>query len=284
MKIIEFDQGYLWDDPNLRLGDPSYLLEPGDPGYVPPATPINQPPTKRKRMKRNTYFPTRAADQITWLVNFANKLPGYAATVGLTPAQSAAAVADALWLVYVLQSWLGAARAFALACTDAATEAQTGDGSALMVLPVFTPPALPAGVVAVNTGALDRILSVASDIKGHSGFTEAIGTDLGVIGPEKGAPDFATLAPAFKVTRTPAGVNVGWGWGGNAEFLDMIELQVDRGDGQGWVMLAYDTTPGYTDTFAQPSALTKWKYRGIYRVGDQRVGQWSAEQTVTVGG
>ncbi len=64
--------------------------------------------------------------------------------------------------------------------------------------------------------------------------------------------------------------------------MDAIEIQVDRG--AGWQMLAFDTTPGYTDTFALPNALTKWKYRAIYRVGDQRVGQCSAEQSVTVGG
>ena len=55
-------------------------------------------------------------------------------------------------------------------------------------------------------------------------------------------------------------------------------------DDKGWVLLAFDTTPGYTDSFMPPAALTKWKYRGIYRVNDQQVGQWSAEQSVTVGG
>lgn len=235
-------------------------------------------------MKRNTYFPARVADQITWLVNFANKLPGYAATLGLTPARSTAAVADALWLVYVMQSWLGAARAWALSCTDAVTEAQSGEGSAPQTLPVFTVPGLPDGVAPVNPGALDRIFNLVQDLKAHSGYTEAIGTDLRVIGSGKTPPDLDALKPQFKVSVTPVGVNVAWGWGGNGDFLDMIELQVDRGDGQGWKPLAYDTTPGYTDTLAQPATLTKWKYRGIYRVGDQQVGQWSAEQSITVGG
>jgi hypothetical protein len=62
----------------------------------------------------------------------------------------------------------------------------------------------------------------------------------------------------------------------------MIQLQVDRG--QGWVDLAYDTTPGYTDTHAFTAALATWKYRGIYRVSDDQVGLWSAEVSVAVGG
>jgi hypothetical protein len=34
MKPVTWDSGVRWDDPNLRWGSPSYLLEPGDPGYV----------------------------------------------------------------------------------------------------------------------------------------------------------------------------------------------------------------------------------------------------------
>jgi len=47
---------------------------------------------------------------------------------------------------------------------------------------------------------------------------------------------------------------------------------------------AFDTTPGYTDTCPPPATLVKWKYRAIYRVGDQQVGQWSNEMSITVGG
>jgi len=36
----------------------------------------------------------------------------------------------------------------------------------------------------------------------------------------------------------------------------MIELQVDRGDGPGWQLLAMDTTPGYKDTHSFPPAAT----------------------------
>src|SRR2546422_729687 len=48
-----------------------------------------------------------------------------------------------------------------------------------------------------------------------------------------------------------AGVTVGWDWQGKREFLDMIELQVDRGNG--WETLAFDTTPGYIDTAPIPT-------------------------------
>ncbi len=69
-----------------------------------------------------------------------------------------------------------------------------------------------------------------------------------------------------------------------APFLDQCELQVDRAGGKGFIVLTFDTTPGYTDTTPFPAALTKWKYRDIYRVDDHQVGQWSAEVSVNVGG
>lgn len=230
-------------------------------------------------MRRNRWFPVRIGDQITFLGNFSTKLPGYAATLGLAAGTVTAAQADCAWLMYVLGSWVPAVRTFAEAATDAAAEAQTGDGTTLMSLPTFT---APAGGTAVNTGALDRIFDLVQTIKDSAGYTETIGSDLGIIGAEKGAPDFTTFGPVLKVTRAPAGVTVGWDWQGKSEFLHMIELQVDRGNG--YVLLAFDTTPGYVDTEPIPANPTKWKYRGIYRVGDQRVGQWSAEASVNVGG
>jgi len=281
MRILRFDSGEHFDDPNARWGDPSYVLEPGDPGYVPP---VNQPPTKRKRMRRNVYFPLRQADQIIWLANFANKLPGYATTLGLTTAQVNAAVADARWLIYIIESWLGAVRAWSLACTDAVTVAQSGDGTALMALPVFTAPELPEGVTAVNTGALDRIFALVQIIKDSGKCSDPIGSDLGVVGAEQAGPDFDTFGPQFKVKLTASGVFLDWGWEGFAAFLDMIEFQVDRSDGKGFVFLANDTTPGYTDTCPRPAQPVKWKYRAIFRVGDQRVGQWSNDVSITVGG
>jgi len=77
-------------------------------------------------------------------------------------------------------------------------------------------------------------------------------------------------------------VFVDWGWGGYANYLDMCEIQVDRGDGKGFIDLAFDTTPGYTDTAPFPAAPAKWTYRAIYRVNDAQVGLWSKPVSLTV--
>jgi len=64
----------------------------------------------------------------------------------------------------------------------------------------------------------------------------------------------------------------------------MIEILVDRGNGQGFVTLCQDTTPDYLDTTPAPATPAKWTYKAIFRVGDQRVGQWSDEVSTTIGG
>ncbi len=62
----------------------------------------------------------------------------------------------------------------------------------------------------------------------------------------------------------------------------MTRLEVNRGKGQGFVLLATDTSPNYTDTQPLPSTPAKWTYRGMYYVGDQPVGQWSDETSLNV--
>ncbi len=93
----------------------------------------------------------------------------------------------------------------------------------------------------------------------------------------------ATIQPDISARLGGGEVQVRWGWGGYAQFLDICEIQVDRGDGKGWVMLTFDTTPNYTDSTPLPATPTKWSYQAIYRVGDSRVGQWSNPVSIAVG-
>jgi hypothetical protein len=131
-------------------------------------------------MKRTSYWPPRQADQIVWLATFINRLPDNAAALGLTPAQVSAILADCLWLLYVLQTWLPAVRNFNTAGTNAATATQTGDDTDVQVLPVFTPPVLPTKVAAVPPGALLRLFAAIQLIKDSDNCTDTIAADLGM--------------------------------------------------------------------------------------------------------
>ncbi len=244
-------------------------------------------PNNPKQMTRQAYYPSRAAEQIVWLENLRNKLAGHAPTLGITVAKCDAAIADARWIIYILGSWLPTVRDWQKACTAASEQAQFTNGAAALTLPVFTPPALPGAaggqpaVVARPGGAINRIFDLIAEIKEADGYTPAIGTDLGAIGSGKTPPDFATLQPVIKATVAGNKVELDWTWGGNSQFLDQLEIQVDRGNG--YQILTFDSTPGYTDTTPHPATLARWKYRAIYRVNDTQVGLWSAEVSVTVG-
>ena len=52
MRPLRFDDGTHWDDPNAYWGDPGYVLELGDPGYVPPPPP-STPTVNRHHKPKN---------------------------------------------------------------------------------------------------------------------------------------------------------------------------------------------------------------------------------------
>ena len=263
-----------------RYGDPAVRY---DSGWVYPTEAeilaAKTQPTLKGPMRRQTYFPPRTADQIPWLDNFGGKAAGYQAGLTLPAADVTAAVASCKFLVYVLSQWLPAARALGPAATSAVDLLFNGTGPDPVALPTFTAPALPAGVAPVPPGALNRIFNLVQIIKKSTGYTETIGNDLDIIGSED-TTDPSTMKPVLKLTLDAGRPNVGW----KKQGMDGIEIEVDRGSG--FVFLAIDTIPGYLDTAPLPAAGTSavWKYRAIYRLNDERVGQWSDIASIGVMG
>jgi hypothetical protein len=273
-----------YGSPNLRWGNPAYVLEPGDPGYVGPIPSVNEPKTKHKRMKRNRYYPTRQADQIVWLANFINKLAGYATALSLTTGQVTAAVADAGWLKYILELWLSEARAWEKACTQALKRAESGSGATALTLPTFTAPALPSGVTAQLPASLNRLFALIASIKKDGHLTPEIAADLRIVGEQDAGPDLATLQPVLTAKVSGGAVLIVWTFQGFREWLSSCEFLVDRSDGKGFVHLVTDTTPNYTDTTPFPTAKAIWTYKATFCVDDHHVGQWSQPVSVAVGG
>ncbi len=233
-------------------------------------------------MKKSNYYPAAQNDQIVWHTNYANHSQVLGPGIGMTPEQIAATVADCRWLIYLLEAWLPSTRNWSQTGTNTMTEAQTGDGTKLMVLPVYVAPALPTGAAPVNTGALTRIFAQVQDIKNGGQCSAKDQATLGIVGSERPGPDWTPLQPVFTVSIVGGQVVIKWNWGGYSAFLDAIEFSVDRNDGKGPGLLTIDTTPGYTDTQPFPAARTVWTYRAIYQVNDARVGVWSQPVSVAV--
>ena len=119
-------------------------------------------------------------------------------------------------------------------------------------------------------------------IKAHPAYNTAMGEALGIEGAVHAGPDFTVFKPVLKLEISGGQPVVRWNWQGERAHLDMLELQVGRGEG--FTLLAFDTTPDYLDTHPLPAQPTRWTYKSIFRVGDSRVGQWSDEVSIIIGG
>ncbi|MBL9114584.1 MAG: hypothetical protein JNJ83_06215 [Verrucomicrobiaceae bacterium] len=284
MKPVTWDMtGLRWNDVNLRWGDPSYLLEWFDPGWVYSPTSLSQPPPaqpkrKAKAMPKTDYLKRRDEEFSAQLTLFKNAIGDYVTTFGLTTGptgQVTIQANDAAYFAYVLalQDLFGQNGQLWTAWKNSVRE---GTGSS-------TPPeepTLPTAVTPVPVGIEKRFRELVKIIKANPAYTTAIGELLGIEGAAHTGPDFSTFKPIFTLEISGGQVLVRWSWQGQSAYLDMIEICVDRG--QGYQFLATDTTPGYTDTTPFPATAALWKYKAIFRVGDQRVGQWSDEVSITV--
>jgi len=227
-------------------------------------------------MSKSPFLPKDEPGKRKWLTNFSAKLPTYAATVGVTATEFTQAAADAAFFNYICD----AHNQHTKTTRDwTAFKQAAASGSALGTLP--TTPALPAAPPAVPPNIFGRNSALAARIKKHPNYTEAMGQDLGIIGAEQ-TVDYTSLKPGLQTTLQAGHPIISW----RKQGMDSLELWVDRGDGKGFVFLAIDTVPGYTDTAALPApgASAVWKYKGIYRETDAQVGQWSDVVSIPVAG
>lgn len=274
--------GLRWDDVNLRWGDPSYLIEYGEPGWVYDPNSLSQPPPptqtksrRKKNMPKSDYLKRRDEEFSAQLTLFKNNIGDYVTTYGLTTGQVTGQANDADYFAYIL--------AVQDVCATCAQEHTAWKELIRFGGEPGTPPAdaeFPTAVAPVAPGIEKRFRDLVKQMKNHPAHNTAAAEALGIEGPVQTGPDFSVLKPVLRLELNGGLVVVRWGWEGYGEFLDMAEIQVDRGSG--WQMLAYDTTPNYTDTTALPATAAVWKYRAIYRVGDARVGQWSDVVSITV--
>ena len=112
-------------------------------------------------------------------------------------------------------------------------------------------PVLPAAVPPVDPGVEPRFRALAKQIQAHASFNTAIGEALGIEGPEQSGPEMATIQPAITAKTQGNTVLVGWDWSGQRAFLDICEIQVDRGGGA--ALSCSPTTPRQTTPTPRPS-------------------------------
>jgi hypothetical protein len=225
-------------------------------------------------MAKIHYLPTSDKDRTVWLNNFSAKLAPVAASLGILPAEVTSVANDAANCTYAVNN---------VEIMTTNKEQRVTYKNLILNGPLGkvagSPPALPvipAAPAAVAPGIFPRTGQLVQRIKNSSNYTEAIGRDLGIIGAEQ-LMDAAMMKPVLKLVFKGGQVEVQWVKGD----ADAVHIEVDRGAGT-WQFLAIDTVPHYPDTTAITAAAT-WKYRAIYILDDERVGQWSDIASITVG-
>ena len=232
-------------------------------------------------MAANYYLERTEEGKATQFIKFKDHIEDYAEALGfpkvnnlLNPdLQQQAKDADYYrWVV----DQVTAGRDYAKAITawrDALREGYLPATPAVPLPPAHEPP------VAVPTGIVGRFAAIVRTCKGSKNYTPALGEILGIEGAGAGYVDINAAQPDLTGARVEGDkVRVPW----IKSLFDALYVEVDRGDGKGFVFLATDTRPDYYDTAPFPPGGAVWKYRAIYLLADEKVGQWSAVVTVRV--
>jgi hypothetical protein len=226
-------------------------------------------------MTTNTFMPSTDSGKADLLEHAASTLPHYAALLEVTNEDLVSLQADALAFRYTLKS-LADMQAYAHHWTEFKNLLRDGNAPTVgwAVPPMLVEPTPPT----VSSGIIPRLSALVAHLKSHKNYSSAIGLDLGLIGSAR-VLDPSSWKPILTVQIKAGHPIIAWTKGAAAA----LELWVDRGDGAGFNFLTINTEPNTNDIQPLPNTSAVWKYKAIYRLHDEQVGQWSDVLSLTVG-
>lgn len=215
--------------------------------------------------KNHNLFATQLEDHFT-------ALGTHGAALGFSPAEITVAGNDSKYMRYLVTQQ-GKALAFSQGYTRHLALMRTSKDTATE--PVFDVPAIVPTVVLV--GIETRFRERAKKAKASTAYSKDIGEQLRIVAPdvvaELGLPEFEIIFAANHPILK---------W--KKKIADAARIEKDRGDGQGWVHVGDDIKSPWADKDELPPAgqSVVWKYRIIYIVDDEPVGEYSAVITINV--
>jgi hypothetical protein len=215
------------------------------------------------------------------LNTFADKIDQYKAALGIAQAKVDSVKADRNIYDFIL-GLNDQVQTYAQGFTSYKKLLRFGnDNEVLGAVPVLTFPVPPfPPLVAANIDK--RFRDLVQDCAASPNFNDTIGQDLGIVAPF--VPfDPATGKPVFTIELSTGGYPL-LKW--KKIKFQGVEIWKDAGDGAGWKKHDRDMRPDYIDkSNLPPVGISKvWKYKMIYLVDDEVVGNWSDELSVTVYG
>ncbi|MFA6151606.1 MAG: hypothetical protein WC716_09820 [Chitinophagaceae bacterium] len=209
--------------------------------------------------------------------NFANKIDTYAGLFGFTAAETLSIRYDALFFSWTVNN-LEKIDTYKKNWTAMKTMTLKGEGASATLVP--PPPTLDPQPAAVPPGVLKRFTTMVNRVKAHQAYTTGIGQNLGIEVAPAAAMTVSDAKPALKTTLSGDKVIVQWQKGNFSGVL------LEKDSGSGFVLLDKDFVPDYLDNSSLPPVgqTAIWKYRAIYLLKDEKVGQWSDEVSITITG
>jgi len=227
----------------------------------------------------NTTIPRDDAGKLVLLQQLNTCLPTYAVVLGVDADDLAQLQAGLDGFDYCLKAQ-DAATHYSNALFAFKRVLRDGPKAAAVNLP--SAPILPAAPTTVLYADIFGFLgALITRIKNHKNYTEAIGKALNIISSRSADADTSTLQPLLTVDFQAGHPILHW----KSNGTDALEIEVDYGSGS-FVLLSIQLSPGYLDNnpLPAPGSTALWRYRAIYRIHDQQVGQWSPILEVGVKG
>ena len=223
---------------------------------------------------KTTYLPNTDSDRVVWFNNMNTKLPNYATLLNIAATDVTQTSKDY------------AAYAYAVNATDLLKQTQQNatayknalkhaDGQPIGNVPVA--PNLGTAPAPVPAGVFDRVRMLVQRIKNHPAYTDSIGQDLNIIIPVD-TTDPNTIQPVLTAKIDVGRPHLKW----QKSIAEAADLYADHNDGNGFVLLGRFVRSEYLDTISLAAGriADDYKYKAIFVIADEQVGQMS--QVITV--
>ncbi len=228
-------------------------------------------------MSQAKYIPGSDADKGIWLNNYTAKMAVYASVLGITPAELSALQDDNNMYQYII-NMIESYRQNLLNLTGYKNMLKSAVGQQhIGSLPA--PPVLAAPPVNVAEGVFDRVTKLATKIKNSAGYTDNIGSDLGIIASVESI-DVDAMQPDLKIKLDVGRPHLKWTKG----YADAIDLYADHNDGAGFALAGRLLKSEYMDLadLAAGKVYDEWKYKAIFVISDMQVGLYSKITSIDV--
>jgi hypothetical protein len=218
---------------------------------------------------KTTYLPNNDSERVVWFNNFNSKLPSYSVQLNVGADDVTQTGKDYIAFSYAvhLADQLKQTQQNATAYKNSIKHADGQPIGSIPVVPNFgvAPEVVPAGV-------FDRVRMLAQRIKNHPSYTDSIGQDLNIIA-SMDVTDPNSIQPVLTFKIDVGRPHLKWKKG----IAEATDIYADHNDGNGFLLVGRFVRGEYLDTTVLTAGkiADDWKYKAIFVIADEQVGQMS---------